>query len=167
MLGHTAYIALGSNLANPIDQVLHAFMQLENLPQTRLLARSSLYASAPVGYLDQPDFINAVAALETHLAPLALLTELQALEYAQGRARSFANAPRTLDLDLLLYDDWQMDSPTLSLPHPRLLERAFVLLPLAEIVPSGTIPVHGTLTPWLAACADQPILRLETPASCP
>ena len=136
MTGETAYIALGSNLDDPAAQVTAALAALAALPQSRLCAQSSLYRTAPVGYADQPDFINAAAAIETALAPRVLLDALLALEVARGRARQFANAPRTLDLDLLLYGERQMDEPGLTLPHPRMHARAFVLEPLAELAPS-------------------------------
>jgi 2-amino-4-hydroxy-6-hydroxymethyldihydropteridine diphosphokinase len=141
----TAYIALGSNLDDPAGQVSDAFAALAALPDSRLTARSSLYRTAPVGYADQPDFINAVAALDTALAPRALLDALLEIELSRGRARKFANAPRTLDLDLLLYGDTQLDTPGLTLPHPRMHERAFVLVPLAEIAPDCVIPGRGTV----------------------
>jgi len=102
---HVAFVGLGSNLDNPVAQVSHALDALDNLPQTSVLRRSSLYRSAPVGYLEQPDFVNAVAQLETELTPHALLDALLALEHESGRTREFCNAPRTLDLDVLLYDD--------------------------------------------------------------
>ena len=132
---HIAFVGLGSNLADPVEQVTHALAALDSLPQTRVLRRSSLYRSAPVGYLEQPDFINAVAQLETELAPRALLDALLALEHECGRTREFRNAPRTLDLDLLTYGDATILSVELTVPHPRMLERAFVLRPLAEIAP--------------------------------
>ncbi len=138
-----AVVALGANLGDAAAAVEAAFGALAGLPSTRLLARSSLYRTAPVGYSDQPDFINAVALIETGLAPRALLDALLALERTQGRVRTFANAPRTLDLDILLYGGQAVHEPGLTLPHPRLHERAFVLVPLAEIAPDAEIPGHG------------------------
>ena len=137
----TAYIALGSNLGNPAAQVRAAFGELADLPRTKLSARSSLYRSAPVGYVDQGDFVNAVACIDTALAPRALLDAVLAIERRHGRRRTFQNAPRTLDLDVLLYGELAMHEPGLTLPHPRLHERAFVLVPLAEI--AGTVVVPG------------------------
>jgi len=157
---HRAYIALGSNLAQPEAQVNQAFEALARLPDSRLLARSSLYRSAPVGYADQPDFINAVARIETQLAPHDLLQSLLGIEQEFGRVREFRNAPRTLDLDLLLYDDIQFHEPGLTLPHPRMHERAFVLLPLLEIDPHCVIPGRGPACDWLAQCDDQSIIRV-------
>ncbi|WP_020182822.1 2-amino-4-hydroxy-6-hydroxymethyldihydropteridine diphosphokinase [Methylotenera sp. 1P/1] len=135
-----AYIALGSNLQDPVKQVSRAFDALAQLPATRLLLRSSLYKTAPVGYDNQPDFINAVAKIDTLLEPTVLLRQLLAVEATFGRERPFPNAPRVLDLDLLLYDQIAMHTPELILPHPRMHERGFVLLPLAEIAPDLILP---------------------------
>ncbi len=146
-----AYVGLGANLDNPESQVRRAFDELAQLPQSSLLARSSLWRSAPVGYANQPDFINAVAKIETGLSPEALLGELQRIESAHARDRSFPNAPRTLDLDLLLFEDTVRVTPALTLPHPRMHERAFVLLPLLEIAPTALIPGRGTAAGCLAA----------------
>ncbi len=160
MAGHVAFIGLGSNLSDPARQVLHALQALEGLPHTRLLARSSLYCSAPLGYLDQPDFINAVAKVETGLAPRALLDELLELEKRRGRTREFVNAPRTLDLDLLLYDDLRHREHGLSLPHPQMHRRAFVLLPLLEIAPGCEIPGVGAAQDMLGQCGHQELERI-------
>jgi 2-amino-4-hydroxy-6-hydroxymethyldihydropteridine diphosphokinase len=158
-----AAIGLGANLNDPAAQVEYAFAELDRLPATRLLARSSLYASAPVGYVDQPDFINAVALVETGLAPRALLAGLLDIEHRHGRERSFRNAPRTLDLDLLLYGDAHFHEEGLSLPHPRMTERAFVLLPLLEIDPDCRIPGRGRASEWLEQCAGQSVTPLLMP----
>ena len=130
----TAYVALGANLGDAQGTLRQALLELSGLLHTRLLRASSLYRSAPV-QAQGPDFINAVAQLETQLCAPDLLAALQQLELQHGRQRPYQDAPRTLDLDLLLYGDSRMDSPALTLPHPRMLERAFVLLPLAEIAP--------------------------------
>ncbi len=135
-----AYVGLGSNLEDPARQVETALQELDRLPHTRLVKRSSLHRTEPVGYTDQPDFINAVAQLETGLPADRLLDELQALEASHGRVRSFRNAPRTLDLDLLLFGDLVMQTERLTLPHPRMRERAFVLDPLFEIAPDLELP---------------------------
>ena len=155
-----AYIALGSNLHEPKAQVLQAFQDLGLLPQTRLIARSSLYLSAPVGYMDQPAFINAVAEIETGLAPHALLDALLELERKRGRVREVLNGPRTLDLDVLLYDELQCHEHGLTLPHPRMFERAFVLKPLHEIAPACVIPGQGAVALLLEDCVDQIIERV-------
>lgn len=136
----TAYVGLGSNLEDPAKQVETALEELDRLPRTRLVRRSTLHRTAPVGYRDQPDFINAVAELETDLPAERLLEELQALEARHGRVRSFPNAPRTLDLDLLLFGDLVIRTERLTLPHPRMRERAFVLEPLREIAPDLDLP---------------------------
>jgi len=155
-----AYVALGANLGDPASTVRAAFGALANLPESRIVRCSSLYRTAPVGMIAQPDFINAVLALETTLAPEALLNELFELETRFGRQRAEKNGPRTLDLDLLLYNDIFLDLPRLILPHPRLHLRAFVLQPLAEIAPTLIIPGRGSITAWLPAVANQGIVRL-------
>jgi 2-amino-4-hydroxy-6-hydroxymethyldihydropteridine diphosphokinase len=143
---HPACIALGANIGEPLRQIEAGFSALAALPRTRLLARSSLYRSAPVGYADQPDFINAVAMIETALDPHALLAALLAIERAQGRVRDFPNAPRTLDLDIVLYGDLVLHEPGLTIPHARMLERAFVMVPLAEIAPDARVPGQGRVS---------------------
>jgi len=164
-LPHQAYIGLGGNLDDPAARIRRAFSALARLPETRLAATSSLYRTAPVGYLDQPDFVNAVAVLETRLAPLALLDALLGLELDAGRERAFRNAPRTLDLDLLVYGDLQLDHPRLVLPHPRMGSRAFVLEPLAEVAPELVIPGLGKVRELAIACAGQAIERMTEPAA--
>jgi 2-amino-4-hydroxy-6-hydroxymethyldihydropteridine diphosphokinase len=157
----TAYVGLGSNLQQPLHQLLKAFDALSALPRTRMLARSSLYRSAPVGKTDQPDFVNAVAALRTGLAPGELLQALLRLEAQQGRVRSEPNAPRTLDLDLLLFDAQIIHQPGLDVPHPRMHERAFVLMPLAELDPQLIIPGRGAVAELLARVAGQDVTRID------
>ncbi len=154
---HRAYVALGANLGETVEHLRAAVAALDALPDTRVVARSSLYRSAPVGLLDQPDFINAVVAVETAYAPLALLRILLDIENRHGRVRSVPNAPRTLDLDLLLHDNTCMHNPELTLPHPRMHERAFVLLPLVEIAPDLELPGLGPAQGFVAAVTDQRI----------
>lgn len=156
----SAYIALGANLGDPVATVRAAFAALSGLDGVRLAAASSLYRTAPVGLADQPDFINAVARVDTSLAPESLLKTLLGLEAEFGRVRQEKNGPRTLDLDLLLYENLVLDTPDLVLPHPRLHLRAFVLAPLAEIAPELAIPGRGTVAAWLPAVANQAIERL-------
>jgi 2-amino-4-hydroxy-6-hydroxymethyldihydropteridine diphosphokinase len=158
---HVAFVGLGSNLADPVAQVNSALDALNELPQTHVLRRSSLYRSAPVGYLDQPDFINAVAQVETELAPRALLEALLALEQKCGRTREFCNAPRTLDLDVLLYDDLIHHEHGLTIPHPQMHLRAFVLQPLLEISPDCEIPGVGAAKDAALQCAGQVLERLD------
>ena len=157
---HVAFVGLGSNLDNPVAQVSHSLDALDNLPQTSVLRRSSLYRSAPVGYLEQPDFVNAVAQLETELTPHALLDALLALEHESGRTREFCNAPRTLDLDVLLYDDLQHHEHGLTIPHPQMHRRAFVLQPLLEIAPDSVIPGVGAAADAAQQCTGQILERI-------
>ncbi|MFP5504681.1 MAG: 2-amino-4-hydroxy-6-hydroxymethyldihydropteridine diphosphokinase [Gammaproteobacteria bacterium] len=157
----TAYVGLGSNLDDPQRQVEDALREVAALPDTVLAARSSLYRSAPMGPADQPAYINAVARLDTRLAPEALLEALQAVETAHRRVRSGERwGPRTLDLDILLYGAARLDSPRLQVPHPGLAERNFVLEPLAEIAPELDIPGLGPLRELLARCAPAGLQRL-------
>ncbi|HET7672870.1 MAG TPA: 2-amino-4-hydroxy-6-hydroxymethyldihydropteridine diphosphokinase [Burkholderiales bacterium] len=155
------YIGIGSNLDDPRRQVLDAFDELDQLPHSRLVRRSSLYRTAPVGHAAQPDFINAVAELETGLPAERLLVELQAIEARHGRARSFANAPRTLDLDLLMLGAAELSTAALTVPHPRMHERAFVLKPLLEISPGLEIPGRGAAQAFLDACSGQQVQRID------
>lgn len=145
MYAHTAYIGLGSNLQEPVTQVNHAIAALDQLPKTNVVKASSLYLTEPLGYDAEqlkaiPDFINAVTEVSTDLSPLELLQAILNIENEAGRERPFANAPRVLDCDLLLYDDVVMHTKELTLPHPRMHLRSFVLLPLAEIAPKLTLP---------------------------
>ena len=157
--GRTAWIGLGANLGDARASLQAALSAVAALPGCRLLQASSFYRSAPVD-AGGPDFINAVAALHTTLAPLALLDALQAIEQHSGRTRPYPNAPRTLDLDLLLLGDLQLHSPRLTLPHPRLHQRAFVLLPLLELAPALVAPGLGLLAACLPGTAGQRVQRL-------
>jgi 2-amino-4-hydroxy-6-hydroxymethyldihydropteridine diphosphokinase len=154
-----AYIGLGSNLEEPLAQVKRALEELAELEQTRLLARSSLYSSLPVGP-EQPDYINAVALLDTGFEPLALLDALQAIEQAHQRVRIQHWGPRTLDLDLLLYDNQIIQHPRLVVPHPYLTQRGFVLYPLADISPNLHLPDGQSLQALLAQCPYEGLVRL-------
>ena len=147
-----AYVGLGSNLENPIQQVSDALIELNEIPQTRLLKQSQLYRSDPVDPPGQPDYINAVALLETALEPLDLLDALQSIENAHQRRRIQHWGPRTLDLDLLLYADQQIDLERLQVPHPHKTEREFVLYPLAEIAPEIELPNGIPLQQLLTKC---------------
>jgi 2-amino-4-hydroxy-6-hydroxymethyldihydropteridine diphosphokinase len=146
------YIGLGSNLDNPERHVTTAFEQLAEIGGCHLVTHSSLYRSDPVGPQDQPDFINAVAELHTSLEPETLLDQLQAIEQRHQRVRERHWGPRTLDLDLLLYGDRQIQTSRLTVPHPHIRERAFVLWPLAEIAADLSLPGGTTLSQWLALC---------------
>ncbi len=155
-----AYIALGANLGDPRQQLLAAVDALAQLPGTRLLRRSHLYRTPPWGVLEQPPFINAAALLDTPLAPHELLDALLAIEQRAGRVCAERNGPRTLDLDLLHMDGVQLDDGRLTLPHPRIAERAFVLLPLAELAPDLVLPGQGRVAQLLAAADTQGCERL-------
>lgn len=160
----TAYIGLGSNLQQPVEQVKRALQQLAKIPRTRLISASPLYRSAPLGPADQPDYINAVAALATRLSALELLDALQTIERQQGRIRGGERwGPRTLDLDLLLYGDQQIQTERLTVPHPGLGERNFVLYPLHDVAGEDLcIPGLDTLSHLLRACPRQGLELLET-----
>jgi len=154
-----AFVALGANLGDVRAALAAAFLGLAALPGTRLRAASSLYSSAPVES-SGPDYLNAVVMLDTHLSPHALLRELQRLERAQGRERPYRNAPRTLDLDLLLFGAERIATRALTVPHPRLHERAFVLRPLAELAPQLVVPGLGPIADLLPNVAGQRIDKL-------
>jgi 2-amino-4-hydroxy-6-hydroxymethyldihydropteridine diphosphokinase len=156
----TAYVGIGANLGDAPATVRAALAALATLPRCRLQQVSSLYRSAPVD-ASGPDFINAVAMLETICSPLELLTALQGIEQDFGRQRPYPNAPRTLDLDLLLHGQTLLQTPALTLPHPRLHLRAFVLQPLLELAPGLVAPGLGPLQPHLAGTADQRVQRLS------
>ena len=162
-----AFVALGSNLGEPQAMVQAALAALKSLPRSTLVAASSLYLSAPVGLRNQPDFINAAAALDTQLAADTLLEELFAIEARFGRKREFHHAPRTLDLDLLLYGDETRCTARLTLPHPRMHERAFVLLPLLELAPDIVIPGRGPARDLMADCREQRLAKLAIISSMP
>ena len=157
-----AYIGLGSNLENPVGQVRVALGELNNLPQTRLRLQSSLYQSAPMSMspANQPDYINAVAALETSLAADDLLSAMQGLELLHHRVRKERWGPRSLDLDLLLYGDECIVSEHLTVPHPGLAERVFVLVPLFEIAPALRLPDNRSLADLVEQCGSDGLTRI-------
>ena len=136
-MSERAAIALGSNIEDPEAQVARAFDEIAALPQTKLLKRSRLHRTKPVGYADQPDFVNAMALVETSLEPRALLDALLAIEQKHGRKRTIQNGPRTLDLDIIVYAIRVIDEPGLTVPHPRARERDFVMIPLREVWPDS------------------------------
>ena len=156
-----AYLALGSNLQQPQQQVTRAIRSISHLRDSQLVQVSSLYRSAALGYADQPDFINAVVSIDTQLDPHTLLTELMAIEHAAGRIRSFRNAPRVIDLDILLYNQLIQNDERLTLPHPRMHERAFVLTPLLEIAPDIYIPGCCLASDCRQRIIHQPLQRLD------
>jgi 2-amino-4-hydroxy-6-hydroxymethyldihydropteridine diphosphokinase len=156
-----AFVGLGSNLGAPERQLERALDALDEIPETRLSARSSLFLSPPVGPSDQPDFVNAVAELSTRLGPGDLLAGMQAIETAHGRVRGARRwGPRTLDLDLLLFGTSEIGRDELTVPHPRLHERAFVLVPLYEVAPELWVPGHGALADLLARVSPHQVRLL-------
>jgi len=155
-----AWVGIGANLGDARANVLDAIARLSHLPGATLRQTSSLYRTAPIDSSGD-DYVNAVAALDTGLDAHALLQALFAIEQAHGRERPYRNAPRTLDLDLLLYGDQVIDdAPTLIVPHPRMHERAFVLAPLADVAPDLVIPGRGAVSALLAHAGDQGVARL-------
>lgn len=163
MASVVSYIGLGSNLDNPEQQIRNAIIELTELTGIQVQCCSSLYRSAPMGPQDQPDYVNAVACVETDLLPEALLDQLQALEQAHKRIRTLPWGPRTLDLDLLLYGDEIIDNERLQVPHPGLPERNFVLYPLAEITGDTIIPWAGSLQGLLEHCPQSGIVAFGDP----
>ncbi len=157
-----AYVGLGANLGQASATLQAALRVLAALPGSHLRQASPVYRSAPVD-AHGPDFFNAVAEISTTLAPLDLLDALQAIEQDFGRQRPYRNAPRTLDLDLLLYADTVLNTPRLTLPHPRLQQRAFVLRPLLDLAPGLAAPGLGPLAAYLPATADQRLEKLSPP----
>lgn len=163
----TVYVALGSNLDQPVLHVQGALRDIDELPETALMRVSTLYETAPVGLTDQPSFVNAVAQVATTLSPHDFLARLHAIEAQHGRLRSSGieekNGPRTLDLDILIFDELQLSERGLTLPHPRMHERAFVLVPLLEIAPESVIPGMGAASDLLAVLDRKGVaeLRLE------
>lgn len=157
-----SYIALGSNLNNPKQQIKHALLALDRLPQSYLLAYSSLYQSAPMGPQDQPPYINAVAKLATKLTPLELLDALQSIENEQGRVRERHWGARTIDLDIVLYDHTIMQTERLTLPHYGAKERDFVLLPLAEVSPALVFPDGESVQQAVQRCQSYELEKITT-----
>jgi 2-amino-4-hydroxy-6-hydroxymethyldihydropteridine diphosphokinase len=162
MLWHAAYVGIGSNLDQPADQVQRALRALSGLPQTRLVLQSSLYGSKPMGPATQPDFVNAVAGLLTQLDMAAFFGALRALESALGREPPRVRwGPRRIDLDLLLFDAERLDGADLTLPHPGIVQRNFVLYPLLEVAPELTVPGRGRVAELAARVDAAGIWRLD------
>ena len=156
-----SYIALGSNLGNPIQQLHEALLAIDQLHKTYLLAYSSFYQSAPMGPKDQPAYINAVAKIHTQLSPLTLLDKLQAIENQQGRERKEHWGARTIDLDIVLYDHTIMQTERLTLPHYGAKERDFVLTPLAEISPRLVFPDGESIGQALKNCTHYNLEKID------
>lgn len=159
------YIGIGSNLDNPRQHVLTACQQLSELPESQLICHSDLYISAPMGPQDQPDYINAAALIKTALLPQQLLTELQAIEQHHGRERKHRWGERTLDLDILIYGELQIDSQQLTIPHIGIEQRAFVIYPLFDITPTLHIPGLGSLERLKNKLQDASIRKLPNSES--
>ncbi len=156
-----AYIGIGSNLNDPVAQVQQAISALQTLPDTTLVSTSSLYSGTPMGPADQPDYINAVAGIDTCLSASELLQAMNRIEERQGRVRQGVQwGPRTLDLDLLLYGDSSIDTPGLTVPHPGMHERDFVIVPLAEIAGNLAIPGRGQLKALASSCQSHALKKL-------
>ncbi len=157
--GERVFVGLGANLGDARATLAQALAELAALPQTKVVGSSSVWLSAPVD-AQGPDFFNAVAEIDTALEPEPLLSALQGIEQRHGRERPYRHAPRSLDLDLLLYGSRVLATPALTLPHPRLHERAFVLRPLAELAPALVHPTQGAISALIARTFDQPIRKL-------
>ena len=158
---HTAYIGLGSNLQDPLLQIKQALAALASLPSASALRVSPLYQSQAIGPGEQPDYLNGVVEISTTLAPLELLEQLQNIEHQQGRQRTLRWGARTIDLDVLLYDDITLHSDRLELPHPRLEERNFVIYPLYDLAPTLVLPNGRDLKNCKHSCSSQGIARTE------
>ena len=163
-----AYIGLGSNLQDPENQIRRALLAMQGLPGVELLKSSSLYQSQPMGPPDQPDFVNAVAKVSTVLDPAGLLLVLQRIEYIHQRVRKPQRwGPRTLDLDILLYGDLEIDTERLRIPHPGMSEREFVLIPLQEIEKDLIIPGQGSLSEMIEKLPCCRLKKIATPYAGP
>ncbi|MGM0516796.1 MAG: 2-amino-4-hydroxy-6-hydroxymethyldihydropteridine diphosphokinase [Pseudomonadota bacterium] len=162
MIREIVTIGLGSNLGNPVDQIERAVEAIDSLPLCRVRAVSSLYANPPIGPQDQPDYVNAVAEIETALAPEPMLRALKGLERAAGRSYTRHWGERMLDLDILAFGDRQIDSPTLTVPHPEIANRHFVLAPWLEIRPDATLPDGRRVAALLEAVSDHPLRYLRS-----
>ena len=146
---HKVYLGLGSNMSNPLKQLKDAIFSINNIEKTSVQKKSNVYESLPVGYLNQPNFFNQVISIETDLLPKELLQHFQEIEKKQKRIKKIFNGPRTIDIDILLFDDLCINEKGLVIPHPRMLERAFVMIPLLEIEPSIKIPKINNLKEFL------------------
>ncbi|QKI89615.1 2-amino-4-hydroxy-6-hydroxymethyldihydropteridine diphosphokinase [Thiomicrorhabdus xiamenensis] len=153
-MAHRVFLGLGANLDQPAEQIRAALRALDSLPQSRVIKSSALYTSSPLGPQDQPDYVNAVCLLETQLAPDELLQQLQRLEIEQGRVKKRHWGERTIDLDILLYDDLQLQSEHLQIPHSQMHLRDFVLVPLAEIAPGILVPGRDKVEELIAGLQD-------------
>tara|TARA_B100000795_G_scaffold193437_1_gene147747 strand:+ start:1196 stop:1675 length:480 start_codon:yes stop_codon:yes gene_type:complete len=155
------FIALGSNLENPKEQVKKGILSIKKIEGVRLLNESNLYETPPVGILDQPNFVNAVIKIDSNLGPYEILNELLKIENIAGRVRNDKNGPRTLDLDILLFNNLILNEKKLTIPHPRMHERLFVLMPLKDIDEAIVIPNHGAIIDIINKLTPENIIRIE------
>lgn len=158
---HTVYLGLGSNQSNPISQIKNATDLIEKIETSKIIKKSSLYESLPVGYLDQPNFINQVISLQTSLSPAELFERFQQIEFQLKRVKKIVNGPRTIDIDILLFNQEIILTKDLTIPHPRMLDRAFVMIPLLEIEPNILVPKISNLKEILGKLDKKTLTKIN------
>ena len=158
---HTVYLGLGSNQSDPINQIKNATKLIEKIETSKIIKKSSLYESLPVGYLDQPNFINQVISLQTSLSPAELFERFQQIEFQLKRVKKIVNGPRTIDIDILLFNQEIILTKDLTIPHPRMLDRAFVMIPLLEIEPNILVPKISNLKEILGKLDIKTLTKID------
>ena len=158
---HTVYLGLGSNQSDPINQIKNATKLIEKIETSKIIKKSSLYESLPVGYLDQPNFINQVISLQTSLSPVELFERFQQIEFQLKRVKKIVNGPRTIDIDILLFNQEIILTNDLTIPHPRMLDRAFVMIPLLEIEPNILVPKISNLKEILGKLDKKTLTKID------
>ncbi len=158
---HTVYLGLGSNQSDPINQIKNATELIEKIETSKIIKKSSLYESLPVGYLDQPNFINQVISLQTSLSPAELFERFQQIEFQLKRVKKIVNGPRTIDIDILLFNQEIILTKDLTIPHPRMLDRAFVMIPLLEIEPNILVPKISNLKEILGKLDKKTLTKID------
>jgi len=158
---HTVYLGLGSNQSDPINQIKNATKLIEKIEASKIIKKSSLYESLPVGYLDQPNFINQVISLQTSLSPAELFERFQQIEFQLKRVKKIVNGPRTIDIDILLFNQEIILTNDLTIPHPRMLDRAFVMIPLLEIEPNILVPKISNLKEILGKLDKKTLTKID------
>ena len=158
---HTVYLGLGSNQSDPISQIKNATDLIEKIETSKIIKKSSLYESLPVGYLDQPNFINQVISLQTSLSPAELFERFQQIEFQLKRVKKIVNGPRTIDIDILLFNQEIILTQDLIIPHPRMLDRAFVMIPLLEIEPNILVPKISNLKEILGKLDKKTLTKIN------
>ena len=158
---HTVYLGLGSNQSDPISQIKNATDLIEKIETSKIIKKSSLYESLPVGYLDQPNFINQVISLQTSLSPAELFERFQQIEFQLKRVKKIVNGPRTIDIDILLFNQEIILTNDLTIPHPRMLDRAFVMIPLLEIEPNILVPKISNLKEILGKLDKKTLTKID------